>query len=304
VDSKKKVDGPFSIFVVLENDSSSTNTKPVSIAIENHDLPWDDFLAQVCSSLEITFVDYVTDAQSKAQVTCVTYLNEGDILHVKEITEATSDETQEKSLSSVRSMLASTQSALWDFFMDKSRRHDADGSFDKLTGQTFAERAKWIPLRLTLKERKVLRLVKAALSSSSYTSRVDKTFKTKSRRLHTQVHEICAFVSGILSSFFFSRQHTTHTHTHTPHTTGIVTALNYEVGQDMVENRQFSKREDFFQAVFEIARRHKIMNPEKMRTHYCKLMYVFLAIFIQLFSYSLIHTTIQVHASGCKVREN
>ena len=42
----------------------------------------------------------------------------------------------------------------------------------------------------------------------------------------------------------------------------------------MVENRQFSKREDFFQTVFEIARRHKIMNPEKMRTSYCKLMYM------------------------------
>ena len=55
---------------------------------------------------------------------------------------------------------------------------------------------------------------------------------------------------------------------------GIITALNYEVGQDMVENRQFSKREDFFQTVFEIARRHKIMNPEKMRTSYCKLMYM------------------------------
>ena len=87
----------------------------------------------------------------------MTYLNEGDHLHVKEITE-TSTDTQEKSLSSVRTMLASTQSALWDFFMDKSRRHEADGSFDKLTGQTFMERAKWIPLRLTLKERKVFRL--------------------------------------------------------------------------------------------------------------------------------------------------
>ena len=168
----------------------------------------------VCNCLKISFVDYVSDAQTKSQVTCVTYLNEGDHLHVKEITE-TSTDTQEKSLSSVRTMLASTQSALWDFFMDKSRRHEADGSFDKLTGQTFMERAKWIPLRLTLKERKVLRLVKAALNSSSYTARVDKTFKTKSRRLHTQVHEICAFLSGTVMIYCSSQTIFFHTLTHT-----------------------------------------------------------------------------------------
>lgn len=230
-----------------KDDKDEGSTKKVTIA--NHDVPWDDFLAQVSSALEIDHVDYVRDAQTSEQVTCVTYLSEGDVLQVKKLTENTKD-TQEKSLLSVRTMLASTQSALWDFFMDKSRKHERDGSFDRLTNQTFAERAKWIPLRLTLKERKVLRLVKAALSSSSYTSRVDKTFKTKTRRLHTQVHEICAFLSG------------------------IVTSLNYEVGQDMVENRQFSKRKDFFQTVFEITRRHKIMNPEKMRTTYTKLMYL------------------------------
>ena len=40
----KKEDAPFSIKVSLETDKESD---PISIEIENHDVPWDDFLAQV-----------------------------------------------------------------------------------------------------------------------------------------------------------------------------------------------------------------------------------------------------------------
>ena len=40
----KKEDVPFSIKVSLETDKESD---PISIEIENHDVPWDDFLAQV-----------------------------------------------------------------------------------------------------------------------------------------------------------------------------------------------------------------------------------------------------------------
>ena len=40
----KKEDVPFKIKVSLETDKESD---PISIEIENHDVPWDDFLAQV-----------------------------------------------------------------------------------------------------------------------------------------------------------------------------------------------------------------------------------------------------------------
>jgi hypothetical protein len=39
-------------------------------------------------------------------------------------------------------------------------------------------------------------------------------------------------------------------------------------------DRSYEENEEFFQTIFEIGRRHKIMNPEKMRSAYGKLMYL------------------------------
>lgn len=48
-------------------------------------------------------------------------------------------------------------------------------------------------------------------------------------------------------------------------------AVDYQKGMVMIEERGYSEHEGFFQDVLEIARRHKIMNPEKMRTEYAKV---------------------------------
>ena len=61
-----------------------------------------------------------------------------------------------------------------------------------------AERAKWIPMRLTMRERRLFRLLDAALSVSEYTDKVDiLTWKRKESRVVEQIKDICAILSGL-----------------------------------------------------------------------------------------------------------
>ncbi|KAJ2780284.1 hypothetical protein GGI15_003591 [Coemansia interrupta] len=113
------------------------------------------------------------------------------------------------------------------------------------------ERAKYIPLRLTLKERKYLRLLEAALNVSEYTDKVDiLMYGDKTKRIVGQIKELCAILSG------------------------LVLASDYKAGQRLFEDREFGENEEFYRRVFEIGRRHKIMNPERMRNEYGKLMFM------------------------------
>lgn len=68
------------------------------------------------------------------------------------------------------------------------------------------ERAKYIPLRLQLDERKSLRLLEAALSVSEYTDRVDVlSWKSKTSRIHVQIKDICAILSGLMVATNYSK---------------------------------------------------------------------------------------------------
>jgi hypothetical protein len=65
----------------------------------------------------------------------------------------------------------------------------------------YVHRAKFIPLRLTLLERKYLRLLEAALTVSEYTDKVDILLpygKSKAKRIVAQIKEICAVLSGLM----------------------------------------------------------------------------------------------------------
>lgn len=113
------------------------------------------------------------------------------------------------------------------------------------------ERTKYVPLRLTLPERKLLRLCEATLNVSEYTDKVDiLTWKSKTGRIHEQIRDICAILSG------------------------LAIAADYEVGQKMLKDRSFEDNAEFFAMIFEIGRRHKILNPECMRTDYGKLIHM------------------------------
>lgn len=115
----------------------------------------------------------------------------------------------------------------------------------------FTERAKYIPMRLTPEERKLLRLLEAALHVSEYTDVVDVfSYKSKTQRITRQLKEICAIMCG------------------------LVVASDYRAGQKLIVDKEFKDNEEFFQEVFEIGRRHKVMNPEKMRSEYGKLIFL------------------------------
>eukprot|EP00177_Eucheuma_denticulatum_P004602 GFKZ01008377.1.p1 GENE.GFKZ01008377.1~~GFKZ01008377.1.p1 ORF type:complete len:618 (-),score=87.70 GFKZ01008377.1:1300-3153(-) len=117
----------------------------------------------------------------------------------------------------------------------------------------FSSRAKFIPLRLSALERKVLRLVEAALNVSEYTDVVDvlvySRMKTR-QRIHAQIRDLCSIL------------------------TGLTIASDYARGQELVKDKDFAANEEYFQTAFEVARRHKVANPEKSRDTYGKLIHM------------------------------
>ncbi|KAK9476668.1 hypothetical protein V1514DRAFT_336244 [Lipomyces japonicus] len=118
-------------------------------------------------------------------------------------------------------------------------------------GTWLQQRTKYIPMRLTYNERKLLRLLEAALNVSEYTDKVDVlAYSSKAKRIVGQLKEICSILAG------------------------LVVATDMKLGQEMFEDKDFVRNAKWFKKVFEIGRRYKIMNPEKMRDSFGKLMYM------------------------------
>lgn len=134
------------------------------------------------------------------------------------------------------------------------QEEEIDTSLEAANGVNTAhilERSKYVPLRLTLQERKKLRLLEAALNVSEYTDKIDIYHSTsKMKRIRTMIIEVCSILSG------------------------LVVAADYNVGQKLFTDRNFQDNESFYQDVFEIGRRWKILNPSQGRNWYGKLMYM------------------------------
>jgi hypothetical protein len=118
------------------------------------------------------------------------------------------------------------------------------------TDSALEERARWTPLRLTLQERKTLRLVEATLDVSEYAEVVDVvSSKPHSIRATKQLKELCSILCG------------------------LVVANDFKAGRELIENRSFVENESFFASAFEVARRHKHLNMELVGQSYAKLLF-------------------------------
>ncbi|KAG1122383.1 hypothetical protein G6F42_011533 [Rhizopus arrhizus] len=91
----------------------------------------------------------------------------------------------------------------------------------------------------------------AALNVSEYTDKIDIiSYSNKAKRIVAQIRDLCCIISGLL------------------------VAGDYKTGAQLFAKNHIRDNEEIFQRIFEVGRRHKIMNPEKMRSNYGKLMYM------------------------------
>ncbi|KAI7867370.1 hypothetical protein BDF14DRAFT_1726499 [Spinellus fusiger] len=168
-------------------------------------------------------------------------------LRVKPPTESASvaaEESHGQENSQLKNQVKNSQSSM-----------ELDGTVISGGGYTYGEwltaRAKTVPLRLDSQERNMLRLLDAALNVSEYTDKIDIiSYTNKAKRIFQQIKELCAIISGLL------------------------VAGDYKLGNQLFAKGNARDNEDLFQRVFEVGRRFKIMNPEKMRSTYGKLMHM------------------------------
>ncbi|XP_953229.1 uncharacterized protein TA11040 [Theileria annulata] len=114
----------------------------------------------------------------------------------------------------------------------------------------FVEVAKLVPLRLSMIERKLMRLLDSTLTISEYTDKVDViSGVSKNRIILRETKEIFSVL------------------------TALAVAYNYDAGKKLLNEQDYYSNREFFCNIFEIGRRYKILNPDKMRSSYGKLIY-------------------------------
>ncbi|EQC26706.1 hypothetical protein SDRG_15437 [Saprolegnia diclina VS20] len=143
--------------------------------------------------------------------------------------------------------------------------------------QVLAGRAKYIPMRLSDGERVLFNLLDASLNVSEYTDKVDiLSYRSPVKRILTELTDLFNIMSGMM------------------------VASDFRNGKKKVLDRAYMDNADFFKAVFEIGRRYKVMNPERMRNNYGKMIYLLQDASMQevegYFEFSCIQDTHTVHS--------
>jgi len=107
----------------------------------------------------------------------------------------------------------------------------------------------YIPLRLNDRERQILSVLEGALSVSEYTDRVDSVMAWRGARTGRAVEELQEMLAYM---------------------TGLAVAASLKVSHEPC----LEANADVFREAFEVGRRFKGMNPDKMRASYGKLIYM------------------------------
>eukprot|EP00923_Selenidium_pygospionis_P043472 GHVN01075028.1.p2 GENE.GHVN01075028.1~~GHVN01075028.1.p2 ORF type:complete len:301 (+),score=39.48 GHVN01075028.1:74-976(+) len=121
---------------------------------------------------------------------------------------------------------------------------------EPVPADTIIHHAMFTPLRLTAQERHFLRLLESALNVSEYTDKIDIFLRSRKREIVLGIRNVLSILSG------------------------LALAHDYEDGQKLVKDRGFTLNKEFFQGVFEIGRRYKMLNPERMRNTYGQMVYL------------------------------
>lgn len=137
----------------------------------------------------------------------------------------------------------------------KKQRLDSSSSSSRGgVSNNIVEKCKYMPLRLTDDERRLLAVLENALEVTEYSDNVDVTFS------HTQKSRCSRILDGLVDILSIY--------------SGLLLSNNLNKGEDVVCSRSLDDNVPFFRKVFEVGRRYKIMNPTKMRGTYGTLMYI------------------------------
>jgi len=136
------------------------------------------------------------------------------------------------------------------------------------------DRCKYIPLRLNSEERVLLNILEGALEVSEYTDNVDVSDSDYGR--------------GSWGFSMWSQPYSRHERSGPSRSElilkelrevfdlliGLYQCSDYRLGSHLLKSEDGDAKYELIQRIFEVGRRHKIMNPEKMRGTYGKMMYI------------------------------
>jgi len=146
------------------------------------------------------------------------------------------------------------------------------------------EFAKYIPLRLNERERSLLQVLESALNVSEYTDNVDVAQRrsNKTRRILDGILEECNISTGLaVCGMTEDILPPVVTKEKRRRKLRMVSKRNEkkkceseEYGSGSLAERDPRENAAFFQELFEVGRRNKVLNPSKMRDSYGKLMHL------------------------------